>query len=307
MDETGAILAVLGDATVALGVWGLGTVRGRWGLSVHGFRAPAVRPTEVVPYHSARGRPGRAVLQLAWIEGRRTALHPAFLSLGSLWALALLPFFFSSSDAGWTLGGLAWMLALGGMIAANFGALRSRRESTEELFSSLPVIAPARTSAHAVAAWVPAASTGALLFLLALRPGLEFGKGTPAFASVDLLQLPVLVGTLCVLGVALARWIPSSLVAPVVAVGFFALLGQVSQGESPSDVTWFWPTLSVDPRFASLSPVVVRWHIAYLVGLAVVLASLAVLRSGGRWRTALSLGAGAALAVGAGTLQVVAR
>jgi hypothetical protein len=255
----------------------------------------------MVPYDAAR-HPGRAVLQIAWIEGKRTALHPAFLSLGSVWVLAILPFLFSSPDADWTLGGLAWMFGLGGMIAAGLGALRSRRERTEELFASLPVTASARTSAFVASAWLPATVSGTLLFLLALRPGLEFGKGTPAFASVDLLQLPVLVGTLCILGVALARWVPSPLVPPVIAVGFFAFLGQVNQGS----VTWLWPTISVDPRFASLTPATIGWHIAYVLGLALALGALAVVRSGGRWRAALLLIAGAALAVGTGIPRVVA-
>jgi hypothetical protein len=242
------------------------------------------------------------VLQLAWIEGRRTAIHPALLSLGSMGVLAGLPFLFSSSDVSWMLGGLAWMLALGGLIAANLGALRSRRERTEELFSSMPVTVSARTSAFAVSAWVPASATGTLLFLLALRPGLEFRDGSPAFASVDLWQLPVLVGTLCVLGVVLARWIPSPLAAPVIAVGFFAFLGQVFQGGAVRARV----ALADDNRPQRVvRPPRVAHRLRGRGGLA--LGALAVLRSGGRWRAAaLSLIAGGALAVGAGIIQVAA-
>lgn len=94
--------------------------------------------------------------------------------------------------------------------------------------------------------------------------------------------------------------IPSPLAAPVIAVGFFAFLGQVFQG-TQSELAWLWPTV-IDPS-ASFAPR--GWHIAYVVGLAFVLGALAVLRSGGRWHAILSLIAGAALAVGAGILQVV--
>lgn len=300
--EIRLILAVLGAAAVALGVWGFGTVQGRLRAPRRRVWAPAARPTAVVPYHAARGRSGRAVLQLAWIEGRRTAIHPALLSLGSMGVLAGLPFLFSSSDVSWMLGGLAWMLALGGLIAANLGALRSRRERTEELFSSMPVTVSARTSAFAVSAWVPASATGTLLFLLALRPGLEFRDGSPAFASVDLWQLPVLVGTLCVLGVVLARWIPSPLAAPVIAVGFFAFLGQVFQGGAVRARV----ALADDNRPQRVvRPPRVAHRLRGRGGLA--LGALAVLRSGGRWRAAaLSLIAGGALAVGAGIIQVAA-
>ena len=146
------ILLVLVPVLVFLGVRALWQRRGgsgdaSWGAS-RGGGAVLVGDVAVVRAAELRPSSARMALTLANVEGRRLIAHPVFIILGILLPLSQILLF--SLDAGGD-DNITWMavlwsafLGLSAMIASNLGALRSRRERTEELFDSKPMSPSAR-------------------------------------------------------------------------------------------------------------------------------------------------------------------
>jgi disulfide bond formation protein DsbB len=89
-----------------------------------------------------RRRPSLEITALARIEGRRLLAHPFFV-IGVLLSIAMVYAYWSIGLdprlTGMLLSGYALLpLAAATAIAANLGALRSRRDNTDELYASLP-------------------------------------------------------------------------------------------------------------------------------------------------------------------------
>ena len=271
----------------------------------------AVAEAAGAPRFTLRSRPARAVLALAQVEGRRLLLHPAPL-------LALAPVLIYSvgmitqTDARnvvWIY--LGWFLlpACGTMIAANFAALRSRRAGTEDLFASLLVSGRPRTAAHLLSlAW----AVTALAVLLAgftwslytwTNKTVEFGD-RPQLAVIifGLANGPALVAAFGAFGVLLARWLPHLVVAPVAAVGLFRASGVFSD-TTRSSLHWLSPLTTYSDRLDEPAAAM-GWHSLYLLGVALVFGSLALLRSGRDARVLAAGGTGLALVAIAATLML---
>jgi hypothetical protein len=290
--------------------------------------APAILPRDHVPTAS---RSTRAALALGRIEGRRLLRHPAYLA-GVLLSAAFL--FLVSETIGtteglpytvWTSLGL-YPVAAGTFLGTFTAMLRSRRHGTDELYDTAPQGASTRTGGHLVAVLWGAAGGMLLLAVAAVHHRLWDGVPVPfdtgvALARPSLLELaqgPAQVVLLGVLAVAVSRWVPSLLALPIAAV---ALLVQFVTGSWGVGGTarWFLPVVTHERAvgWVQVTPssgytivegfdvTSLQWHVAYLVGFALILGSAALLRTSRRRPALISVtAAGAILAALAGILQL---
>jgi hypothetical protein len=218
---------------------------------------------------------------LARVEAEKLMRHPAFL-VGVGFVLVGIAMFvraiLTSSDStwnedGWTVGVAVAVLAILTMVAANLAALRDRRDDTVEQHMTLPVAQSTRTGAMIAATAGPAT---VVVLLLAGVVGFAISR-VPALTAaeqVHLVERLVAVVMLGTLGVALAGWLPSAFVAPVLAWGLLLV--------APGDPPKTWQVLT---PWASLGDAeLAMWHLGYLVGLTVVFAVAALARpSRSRW------------------------
>lgn len=242
----------------------------------------------------------RPVTSLAGVEGRKLVGHPVFLAGVGISLIGSAIFVRATTshsritwdDDAWTVSAGFVVLAMFTMIAANFATLRDRREHTTEQHASLPVSPAERTAGLLAAAAWPTAVAAALLVAIA-----AYGATKVPLLAVDrvhLLAQVVLIALMAVLGIALATWLPNSFVAPVAAwVVLFA---------TPSEQPRPWQVLAplAGPRDAGLS----TWHIAYQVGLTIVIATLALAKTARRRTTIVGVIAGLALVVLSGAVLV---
>lgn len=270
-----------------------------------------------------------AVLALARIEGARLARHPVVLAGAALSVAFALSFTDAVSIGGdyfMLIGPPLLPLALATLIAANLAALRSRRAGTGELYGAAPAPARTRTLAQLLALAWPAGLAVALVAVgfagFGAWDGLQItpdGRlATPG--PVELAQGPLAVAVLGALGVALARWVPHPAAGAVAGVGLLVfqmpfmmwnlqpaagwLLPIVNPAQSiRPDSSWpcstgqSWPCL-----FDGFAPL--GWHLAYLVGVAVLLGVVALLRDGRRRADAPLAAAAVAAVLVAGILQL---
>ena len=239
---------------------------------------------------SAGRRAGwRPVAALAALDGRKLIVHPAFLVGVGFSLIGSANFIRASTAAGritwdddaWTVGAGFVVLALFTMIASNIAALRDRREHTVEQHSMLPVPPSQRTAGLLVAGAFPTAASAGLLVMIA-----GYGATQVPLTAVDRVHLAGLVAVVAlmtVLGVALAIWLPSPFIAPLVA---WAVVFS-----TPSDRPRPWQvlTLLAAPRDAALA----AWHVAYIAGITIIVATAALARTA-RGRT---IGIGAVVGV----------
>jgi len=238
-----------------------------------------VRPTR----QSGGAVAGRTVGALAAREGLLLLRHPG-IWVGAL--LTLLGYVLFSSQAGGSValqdGGLPLMLlAWTTLIVVNLAALRSRRDGTGELFDSLPTPAAARTAGHlvSVVAVVPLAMAFLVGWYLVWRAS-PAAVGRPGSAAQVAGVLLLVIGA-GVSGVLLARWVPHPLGGPLGVIAIIVL--QVNFGYQ--DDRWRW--LHFAPGDAYKSAFDIRhdgWHVAYLCGLVLLGAVLALSRHGIRRR-----------------------
>lgn len=265
-------------------------------------------------------RPRTAVWALARKEGRRLVRHPIFV-VGVLLSVAAFEFAtwleapVLHRDDVLTSGSL---LALAGatFLAANLGALRTRRLGTEELFGSTPTDPAARTLGHLMSvAW--AAGAALLVALVEVATLLPFDPvGVPSI--LELLMGPLIVALFGVLGVGVARWLPSVATAPValVALGgiqLYLLTQLPGGGDHQSRTRWLapWVPLSAGGLGGEPPPeLVIRptgWHLLYLAGLALTFGAVALARHEFRGRRTAALAAGLAVVILAGGVQTRPR
>jgi hypothetical protein len=213
---------------------------------------------------------------LARVEAEKLIRHPAFL-VGVGFVLVGIAMFvraiLSSSGStwnedGWTVGVAVAVLAILTMVAANLAALRDRRDDTVEQHMTLPVAQSTRTGAMIAATAGPAA---VVVLLLAGVVGFAISR-VPALTAAEQVHLAerlVAVVMLGTLGVALAGWLPSPFVAPVIGWGLLLVV----PGDPPQ--TWQVLTSWASLRDAELA----TWHLGYLVGLTVLFGVAALARS----------------------------
>jgi hypothetical protein len=207
---------------------------------------------------------------------------------------------------GWLLQVSALMISFAAFLAANLQTGKSRRDRSEELFQAAPLSLAARTLAMALAAvWVVAAL--ALLLLagdLAIRVagrGAADDSGQALFPLFDLVQGPLMAGLFVVIGIAVARWFPTTLAGPIAVVAIF--VAGTSVLNAAGEPAWMRLT-PFDPSFLDDGGLLAAFHAVYLCGLAAVVLAVALLRFGWtRWVRA-SLVGGLVVASASGALQL---
>ncbi|MGC0418741.1 hypothetical protein [Embleya sp. AB8] len=200
------------------------------------------------------------------------------------------------------LAGYGLLFAAGLLFACNAAAAREQRHGTAEAFGALPCPAPARTRAVALAGIV----VGALLAppVIGAYLALRYAQGHVAGRLDPFEPLALIAATAlaAALGVALARWLPSPITAPIVVVGIglATLLNRNRPELGFGDFGgWFLPiVLRQRPDWPSRPAAL---HLVYLLACVGLCVALAVLRHGGRptrW-SALGLALAVAVPIGA--------
>ncbi len=256
-----------------------------------------------------------AILALARAEGRRLLRHPAvaggvLLSIAA-YVLATLYYGAPVMQRDDILTGAALLpVAAGTLLAANLAALRSRRHGTDELFDSQALSREARTLGHLLSVlWAGALAVGVVgVFLVTLI--LRRPVGAPD--GLELLTGPTIVIVVGVVGILLARWLPSPATGPlaIVAIGAVSLWASATGPGGQlvtSRIRWLVPWVSLSnggnpPRELAIRPA--GWHLAYLVGIAIAVAGLALLRHGRRPSSVALVAGGVVLAI-AGAAVIV--
>jgi hypothetical protein len=246
-----------------------------------------------------RTSPRAPLRPLARVEATKLIRHPAFL-VGVGFVLVGIAMFVRAilsrsgttwNDDGWTVAVAVGVLAIMTMVAANLAALRDRRDDTVEQHATLPVAPSTRTGAMIVATAGPAVVA---VLLLAAVVGFAATR-VPALTAADqvhLVERLVAVVMLGTLGVALAGWLPSPFVAPVIGWGLFLV--------APGDPPQAWQVLM--PWAALRDAELATWHLGYLVGLTVLFGAAALARSSrNRWLVVVGV-VGAALVIGSASV-----
>ncbi len=262
--------------------------------------------------------PRRAVIALARVEAVRLLRHPltvvATLFLLGIWVSAwftnevnhypVLQDVDRDSDLGMML-----LLGAAALIAGNLAVLRAHRDGTTSLGQVLILPAPARTVAHLLAV-VPVAAAGAVLILVRIA---VLAVLTPAAGHPDPYEVatgPVTVLVLGALGVLLGRLTRSAIAAPLVLLVLLASLVVLPLLADGGRAQWLQPVVAQgDPAFpapvpAGLMARPAAAHVAYLLGLAGLLAVAALWRAGaGSRRAAIAAAVAVALTLAGGVLQ----
>ncbi|MEU1178036.1 ABC transporter permease [Streptomyces sp. NPDC005820] len=193
------------------------------------------------------------------------------------------------------------LFALAVLVCVNAAALRSRKHGTVQQFDVLAMDPWRRTLAHILSV-VPFAALTAVLVLVqytreALKPG-AIGHGSLGELAVG----PLTVLLAGIVGVLLARVLPSSF-APILFVIAFYLVMVVASELATQGKGWAWQWLSPitlnslpsgEPVPSDLLGRPAGWHALYLLGLCAAVACAGLLLTGGRTRavkaaTALAL------------------
>lgn len=287
---------------------------------------------EVLP----RGGGLRAAIALARVEAREAVRHPVLIGFGalSLLFLGLAVTGFGESNAGedeaflfLQLAGYTCLpLAAGAFVAANLGASRTQRSRTAEMLEPAPLGATWRTAAHLHSTL--AAGAIAVLFVVVtlvvtgssdgVSVALVDGRRQVTPSLAELMQGPLVVVWFGVLGVAVARWVPRAEMALVMLASLVPQMIAISWMLNGSG-WWLAPMthglhvvrwVEVSPQYGypvleQVPAAAMPWHLAYLLGAAVAIGSLALLRSGRARSVKLAAAAGLGLALLAGAMQVV--
>jgi hypothetical protein len=248
--------------------------------------------------HSRR----RVVAALSRVEGWQLVSHPIVLVGVGIALLGCATFVkaiatrsaISWNEDGWAASVGVLLLGVFTMVATNLAALRDKREHTADQHATLPVRAPFRTSGLLLATLWPAGVAALILAGIAVFAAISHlpPNATELVLLVERVVTTVLLGAI---GIALAAWVPSPFVAPVVA--WFLLF--VTPGEDPA--AWHslvpWETLNATDLAA--------WHLVYLCGLTAAVALIALAKTG--TLRALALPAIVSIAVVAGSGAVMLR
>ncbi|MGW1267858.1 ABC transporter permease [Streptomyces sp. NPDC002491] len=267
-------------------------------------------PARTLAEPPREGRRTRAVLGLARFEAREL-LHqapvPVFFALYvGLVVLRLVSR--DGMDAYPVLNtvdrrsqGAPLLFAVALLVCVNVAALRSRKHGTVQQFGVLAMEPWRRVLAHLLSVVPYAALTAGVV---AVEFGWEAHKpGAIGHGSLgELAVAPLTVLFAGVVGVLLARLLPSSFVPLLFVIAFYvvALLASAAGAEG-KPAGWLSPVVFVaetggDPVPSDLLGRPAGWHALYVTALCVLLACAALLKAGGRTRavkaaTALALAA----------------
>jgi hypothetical protein len=233
------------------------------------------------------------------LEGRKLVRHPVFLAGFGLAVLGSVSFIAATvrlpaaswSANGWTVFGGCILLGLLTLVASNQAALRDHREHTVEQHDALPVLVGTRTAGLLMATSWPATAGALLLTLVA-----GYAATVSRVGPLDLIRLVSLVLDLTMfgaLGIAVARWFPSSFIAPLVAFGFIL--------SAPPEDPARWQVLSPLAQVDSVGLAI--WQLAYIASLTAIWSAAALLKDGLR-RVSIPLGVGG-LAIAAVSIGVL--
>jgi hypothetical protein len=240
--------------------------------------------------------PRRAVLALTRVESVRLLRHPltaaAILFLVGIWVSG---WFTNQANQYPVLqdvdrdSELGMMLLVGGaaLIASNLAVLRPHRDGTTSLGQILILPERSRTIAHLLAL-LPLALLGAALVVA--RIGV-LAVGTPAAGHPNPFELataPVMVLLLGALGVLLGRLTRSAIAAPLALLALLALLVVLPLLTNGGSAQWLQLVVPQgDQAFPLPAPAYLMArpaaaHLAYLLGLAGLFATGALVRAGAR-------------------------
>lgn len=262
-------------------------------MSVAAARAAARESrAAAIPLGVSKLRP-RVVWALARTETRKLLLHPAFLAVVALAIFQPLTSGMIFADgaggpnSGRVLIGVGLGLFVGTLLATNLAALRTRRDGMAELFGSTASSRENMTVAHLTSVLMGPCAIAVLISLGAFFLRLD-GKILISIDPTLPAQFVLVVFAFGSLGVALARWIPSVLAAPVVIV---------AQMFTP--LVWLVPWIVVNEWDFHMG-----WHFAWLLATITFFASSAFVRDRA---TAIRIAVAAgslALAIASGVLQL---
>lgn len=281
-------------------------------------RGPVAPPAEIGAVGWCSGTRWAVLPPLARAGTRALVRHPAFLA-----GTALTPLMLWAATADTAFGSaprwldispaislalvpLAWLA----IVAVNLIALRPRRTGTDELFGALPTPQPVRTTALLAAALGPVVVASALTVgWVAVVATRDEVRGSPAW--LELAVGPLIVAGAVTVGVAVARWLPSAIFGVLAAIATMFI-----QARFLDVTTWPWNRPAGDPmRFlgflaeatgagdAALEVRPAGWHLLYLAGLVVMMASVALVRDGLRTPIATVLVAALLAVAGTGWVQ----
>jgi len=211
-------------------------------------------------------------------------------------------------------------LAVATFLATNLASRRDSRSGTEELLAALPGTPSTRTVAQLLAvapsvAVVAVAAAAVAVFALG-GPEVRFATGVERRVPSlpELAQGPLAVTVLGLAGVAVGRFVPTGLVAPVLAV--VLLVSIWPEG----GLRWFapvinpavtvpggyWPHPEIAPRteLIGFDVASIAWHLLYLVGLGGLAAAVAVARHGGKPAAPVAAVTALVVAAAGGLLQL---
>ena len=238
-------------------------------------------PVQVVKTRQVAG-------QLARIEARRVALHPATLfglalSIWAMWGLnaGQAPVL---NRAGTNLALPLVLLAGGSLIAASTAAVRMWNTERSEAIDITP--ASQRTRTLALLAGCSAAAAVGLAAQLLVLGWMMVNDPVTALNWWEVLAGPATVGLAVSAGVAAGRWFPSRASGPLALITLFGasiylqMYGTVQQfGEQ---VRWLAPIVPMEFDPVELTFRAPGAHLVYLLGLALVFAFIALLKGKNR-------------------------
>ncbi len=223
--------------------------------------------------------PWPVVQSLAGFDGKKLIMSTWFLAGCGIAALGSGVFVSAAigddsaswAQDGWTAHVGFLLLAIFSMLAVNTAGLRDRRSRTADQHEALPVNGATRFAGLLGAtAWPAVVSTSLLAVVIAfaaVKFGVPIGR-----TAVQLIHNGMLVMMLGALGLALAAWLPNTFVAPVVAFALYT----IHPGEAPAAWHAIWPFADIGITGLAV------WHVLYLAGLTLVLATISQMRWGAR-------------------------
>lgn len=249
-------------------------------------------------------RPTRVSGALARREARFVVRHPLVLVgvVASAWVLWSI-----NRDQLPHLGGFSTYVGMGlaplagaALLVGHLTASRARRNHTIEIETPTPALQRSRTIGHLVGALVvvPVAAILAVAYMTYLY--LLGGTGQPDIG--EMLVGPLVVGLGAVVGVTVGTWFPNRFSG---LLGIGALAGvQIALQDAEGTRHWFawWHTVLWHPNpDLWIRP---TWgHVAYVAGISIVVAAVAVLRHGVRLMPMLVFAVGLSVAILAGVTQ----